>query len=64
MILYVIINRESISNKTKINLVTARKLLFERLSNEWLESIQNMSKLDVYRSIKPAFGVEKYLKYI
>ncbi len=50
------------TNRTKIDLSTVRTRLQNKFAREWMNSIQNMSKLDVYRDIKKQFGVEKYLE--
>ncbi len=53
--------KESYVNTTNIDISCVRKRLFERLSSKWVSSCENMSKLDLYRKIKPDFGTEKFL---
>ena len=47
-------------NNVKIDLKVVKEKLSERLATKWQTSC-NMAKLDLYREIKPTFGVEKYL---
>ncbi len=50
------------TNTTKIDLSTVREKLVDKFAQDWFNSTQNMNKLDIYRSIKKDFGVEKYLE--
>ncbi len=50
------------TSRTKISLEHVKKSLTDKMSTDWMESIQNMRKLDVFRCIKRKFGVEKYLE--
>ncbi len=50
------------TNKSKIDLSTVRKNLQDKFAQEWLDSTQNMNKLELYRDIKKTFGVEKFLE--
>ncbi len=45
----------------KIDINNVKQCLLERLSSNWLTSCTNMSKLDLYKQIKPTFGVERFL---
>ncbi len=48
-------------NNLPLDLDFLKKRLCEKVAEKWHTSIQNMAKLDVYKQIKPEFGVEKYL---
>ncbi len=49
------------TNRDRLNLDTIKNALLEKMGRDWLTSIQNMKKLDVYKCVKINFGVEKYL---
>ncbi len=54
--------KECFTNKTNIDLTTVRNVLFQKFSQEWLDSTRNMSKLDIYCNVKSDLKVEKYLE--
>ncbi len=53
--------KNSYRDTVKIDISCVKQRLFEGLSSNWLTSCTNMSKLDLYRQIKPTFGVERFL---
>ncbi len=54
--------KQSFTNNIKIDLCTLKKKLSDKFAMDWQQSTLNMNKLDVYRSVKKEFGVEKYLE--
>ncbi len=51
------------NRRSQIDIVYAKKMLLEKVSTEWRESLNKyQSKLDIYKEIKVEYGVEKYLQ--
>ncbi len=48
-------------NNMQLDLDYVQKCLAKKSAEKWYTSTQNMTKLEVYKQIKPEFGVEKYL---
>ncbi len=54
--------KDCFTNRSVIDLTSARNVLFDKFSREWLNSFKNMNKLDLYRNIKSQLGAEKFLE--
>ncbi len=54
--------RDSYHTMKQVDMIFAKKKIFEREKDEWAENVMGFSKLDILSKIKSEFGTEKYLQ--